>query len=85
MSGGSRWAVVGTAVPYGTYDLQRNQGLVNVGVTHETAEFAVESIRRWWQQREPQPGLEVLPPGTGRPPAAARRGLVELCLARLAE
>jgi hypothetical protein len=41
---------LGTAIPYGTYDLQRNQGLVNVGVTHETAEFAVESIRRWWQQ-----------------------------------
>ncbi len=40
----------GIAIPYGTYDLQRNQGLVNVGVTHETAEFAVESIRRWWQQ-----------------------------------
>jgi Rhodopirellula transposase DDE domain len=41
---------IGTAIPYGTYDLQRNQGLVNVGITHETAEFAVESIRRWWQQ-----------------------------------
>jgi hypothetical protein len=41
---------IGTAIPYGTYDIQRNQGLVNVGMTHETAEFAVESIRRWWQQ-----------------------------------
>jgi transposase len=40
----------GIAIPYGAYDLQRNQGLVNVGMTHETAEFAVESIRRWWQQ-----------------------------------
>lgn len=40
----------GIAIPYGTYDIQRNQGLVNVGMTHETAEFAVESIRRWWQQ-----------------------------------
>jgi len=40
----------GTAIPYGTYDVQCNNGMVNVGVTHETAEFAVESIRRWWQQ-----------------------------------
>jgi hypothetical protein len=40
----------GTAIPYGAYDLQRNQGMVNVGVSHETAEFAVESIRRWWKK-----------------------------------
>ena len=39
----------GTAIPYGTYDVQHNSGMVNVGMTHETAEFAVESIRRWWQ------------------------------------
>jgi len=41
---------VGTAIPYGTYDVQKNPGLVNVGMTHDTAEFAVESIRRWWHQ-----------------------------------
>jgi len=41
---------VGRAMPYGTYDLQKKQGLVNVGMTHDTAEFAVESIRRWWYQ-----------------------------------
>jgi hypothetical protein len=40
----------GTAIPYGTYDIQENRGMVNVGMTHETAEFAVESIRRWWRQ-----------------------------------
>ena len=39
---------VGTAIPYGTYDLQQNQGLINVGMTYATAEFAVASIRRWW-------------------------------------
>jgi arginine repressor len=38
----------GRAVPYGAYDLQKDQGLVNVGRSHDTAEFAVESIRRWW-------------------------------------
>jgi hypothetical protein len=40
----------GKAIPYGVYDLVHNQGFVNVGLDHETAEFAVESIRRWWQQ-----------------------------------
>jgi hypothetical protein len=39
----------GTAIPYGAYDVQRNRGFVNVGMTHDTAEFAVESLRRWWK------------------------------------
>jgi len=39
---------VGKAIPYGTYDVTRDEAVVNVGITHETAEFAVESIRRWW-------------------------------------
>jgi len=39
----------GKAIPYGTYDVGRNEALVNVGITHETADFAVASIRRWWQ------------------------------------
>jgi AraC-like DNA-binding protein len=41
----------GKAIPYGIYDLLHNHGFVNVGIDHDTAEFAVESIRRWWQQR----------------------------------
>jgi transposase len=40
---------VGKAIPYGTYDVRRDEAVVNVGITHETAEFTVESIRRWWQ------------------------------------
>jgi transposase len=40
----------GKAIPYGIYDLVHNRGFVNVGLDHETAEFAVESIRRWWQE-----------------------------------
>jgi Rhodopirellula transposase DDE domain len=40
----------GTALPYGAYDVHCNEGLVNVGMTHDTAEFAVESIRRWRRQ-----------------------------------
>jgi transposase len=39
---------LGKATPYGIYDLKRNIGWVNVGIDHDTAEFAVESIRRWW-------------------------------------
>jgi len=39
----------GKATPYGVYDLNKNVGWVNVGIDHDTAEFAVESIRRWWK------------------------------------
>lgn len=39
----------GHAIPYGTYDVASDRAVVNVGVTHDTAEFAVESIRRWWR------------------------------------
>jgi hypothetical protein len=39
---------LGKAVPYGIYDLAANTGWVNVGTDHDTAAFAVESIRRWW-------------------------------------
>jgi DDE family transposase len=51
----------GKAIPYGIYDLAANAGWVNVGTDHDTAAFAVESIRRWWN-------------GTGRAgyPAAGR-------------
>jgi len=38
----------GKVAPYGVYDLGRNVGWVSVGVDHDTAAFAVESIRRWW-------------------------------------
>lgn len=40
---------LGNAIPHGVYDVWRNQGFVNVGMTHDTAEFAVESLRRWWR------------------------------------
>jgi hypothetical protein len=39
---------LGKAIPYGVYDIGRNEGWVNVGITHETAQFAANSIRRWW-------------------------------------
>ena len=49
------------AIPYGIYDLAANTGWVNVGTDRNTAEFAVESIRRWWKDR-----------GSGGYPAARR-------------
>ena len=49
---------LGKAAPYGVYDVAHNIGWVNVGISHDTAAFAVESIRRWWQrlgqERHPQ-------------------------------
>jgi hypothetical protein len=40
----------GKAVPYGVYDLKHNEAWVSVGISADTAEFAVESIRRWWKR-----------------------------------
>ena len=39
---------LGKAIPYGVYDLANNEGWVSVGIDHDTAEFAVNAIRRWW-------------------------------------
>ncbi len=41
---------LGKVAPYGIYDLTQNKGWVSVGIDHDTAEFAVESIRRWWKE-----------------------------------
>ena len=41
---------LGKAIPYGVYDLASNEGWVSVGITHDTARFAVVSIRRWWTE-----------------------------------
>jgi hypothetical protein len=48
---------LGKAIPYGVYDVFRNEGWVSVGIDHDTAEFAVASIRRWWLQM----GCEAYP------------------------
>ena len=37
-------------VPYGVYDILNNQGWVSVGIDHDTAQFATNSIRRWWRE-----------------------------------
>src|SRR6202049_3682342 len=41
-------AELGKVIPYGIYDVAANTGFVNVGTDHDTAQFAVESVRRWW-------------------------------------
>jgi transposase len=41
---------LGKALPYGVYDLAKDQGWVSVGISHDTAEFAVATIRAWWQK-----------------------------------
>jgi hypothetical protein len=51
---------LGKAIPYGVYDLAKDQGWVSVGISHDTAEFAVATIRAWWQKhgvRAPAPLL----------------------------
>ena len=40
----------GKAAPYGIYDIANNEGFVNVGISHDTAVFAVSSIQNWWEQ-----------------------------------
>ena len=41
---------LGKATPYGIYDIMKNAGFVNVGISGDTAEFAVESIKKWWHE-----------------------------------
>lgn len=41
---------LGKAVPYGACDIAHNEAGVTVGISHDTAEFAVSAIRRWWQE-----------------------------------
>lgn len=52
----------GKAIPYGIYDVNANEGFVSVGISHDTAEFAVSSIRNWWHSmgRERYPNARKL-------------------------
>jgi hypothetical protein len=52
----------GKAIPYGVYDMARNEAWVSVGRDHDTPEFAVASIRKWWQAmgRRAYPGARQL-------------------------
>ena len=52
---------LGKVIPRGVYDLTWNEGWVSVGVDHDTARFAAETLRRWWQEM----GSEVYPEARG--------------------
>jgi hypothetical protein len=78
----------GKVAPYGVYDLTRNEGWVNVGINHDTAELAVESVRRWWQ-RMGQPtypeATELLITADGGGSNASRSRLWKVRLQKLAD
>lgn len=79
---------LGKAIPYGVYDIGRNEGWVNVGVTHDTSEFAVESIRRWWHRMGKQvypKAKQLLITADGGGSNGARVRLWKLELQRLAD
>jgi len=68
---------LGRAIPYGIYDLIDNKGWVNVGITSDTAQFAVESIRRWWRYmgsvRYPEAGELLITADSGGSNSARSR------------
>lgn len=74
---------LGRAVPYGIYDIADNKGWVSVGVDHDTAAFAVNTIRRWWstmgQERYPRAKrLMITADGGGSNGARVRLWKIEL-------
>lgn len=52
--------IKGTIVPHGIYDLRKNKAYINIGTTHETAEFLCDSLKNWWENY----GKEVYPDAT---------------------
>jgi len=79
---------LGKVTPYGVYDLLHNQGWVSVGIDHDTAQFAVNSIRRWWyemgQQRFPR-ARELLITADGGGSNSSRSRLWKVSLQGLAD
>lgn len=78
----------GKAVPYGVYDIHRNEAAVSVGISHDTAEFAVTGIARWWQKlgrkRYPKAKRLVITADSGGSNSSRNR-LWKLELQRLAD
>jgi len=79
---------LGKVIPYGVYDMLHNQGWVNVGINHDTAQFAANSIRRWWsemgQQRFPK-AKELLITADGGGSNSHRSRLWKVSLQELAD
>ena len=79
---------LGKAIPYGVYDLLNNQGWVNVGIDHDTAAFAANSIRRWWRQmghRRFPKATELLVTADGGGSNSHRSRLWKVSLQKLAD
>lgn len=79
---------LGKAIPYGVYDLLNNQGWVNVGIDHDTAQFATHSIRRWWTQmgrRRFRQATELLVTADGGGSNSHRSRLWKVSLQELAD
>lgn len=79
---------LGKVIPYGVYDMLHNQGWVSVGIDHDTAQFAANSIRRWWeemgQQRFPH-ATELLITADGGGSNSHRSRLWKVALQGLAD
>ncbi|HEV2690588.1 MAG TPA: ISAzo13 family transposase [Bryobacteraceae bacterium] len=79
---------LGKAIPYGVYDILNNQGWVSVGIDHDTAQFAANSIRRWWTgmgcRRFPR-AEELLITADGGGSNGSRSRLWKRCLQELAD
>jgi hypothetical protein len=79
---------LGKAIPYGVYDVSNNQGWVSVGIDHDTAQFAVNSIRRWWtgmgSKRFPQ-AQELMITADGGGSNGSRNRLWKVALQDLAD
>ena len=79
---------LGHAIPYGVYDLTHNEGWVSVGIDHDTAEFATETMRRWWLEmgRPLFPkASELLVTADGGGSNGSRVRLWKVCLQELAD
>ena len=79
---------LGVAIPYGVYDLSRNDGWVSVGIDHDTAEFAVATIHRWWRRmgkRAYPRAKELLVTADSDGSNGNRSRLWKLCVQKLAD
>lgn len=79
---------LGIGIPYGVYDLTRNHGWVSVGIDHDTAAFATETIRRWWERMGAlayPPAEELLITADGGGSNGSRTRLWKVCLQKLAD
>jgi transposase len=76
----------GIAIPYGAYDVRKNEGFINIGISKDTAEFAVNSIENWWKRcgKENYPSAKkILICADGGGSNGSRNRLWKICLQNL--